>query len=397
MSITKDISGSVTRGLTGYFDFNGRASRRDFWIWFGFLIIVNNIFEALYWLLVVPTIAYGARRMHDVGKSAWWLLVSPIALFFALRPSVSGYIGATAATPGGDWISARKSDAQSLAKAIRYKFDAVRNVITDPSSSSATARPGTVPTPPAPSGTAARTVAAESSEPAKSAKLPRTAKKPRPTDTEMFLKMASSLGIDETSDESIVAVVQSLIRRVWMQVRAQQESDPIHTDHLRLALRALADFDDGRFSPATKESTEKAKARMWYGILLALVTTDDFSPTTIGTHSKMSSSAALREACRIFESNGDKKMAGRCMEELGQYGRLLNREDLCSEGFNSAVELFRSAGAADRANQAVTNAGSNFQRHSSAFFDGGQHSLKATTILGSVQGERLRAVLHHLD
>jgi hypothetical protein len=131
--------------------------------------------------------------------------------------------------------------------------------------------------------------------------------------------------------------------------------------------------------------------------LLALVSTDDRGPTTLGPEARLSSSEALRESRRLFESKDDKKMAGRCMEELGQLGRLLGRSDLVTEGFDKAVELFQSAGANDRAKQALTNAGSNFQRHSSAFFDGGQHSLKATTILGSIQGERLRSALHHLD
>ena len=99
----------------------------------------------------------------------------------------------------------------------------------------------------------------------------------------------------------------------------------------------------------------------------------------------------------MFVAEGDQKMAARCMEELGQYGRLLDQNSIITEGFEEAVRLFEVAGAPDRAKQAVTNSGANFQRHSSAFFDGGQHSLRTTTILGSIQGERLRAALHHVD
>jgi len=400
VSITKDVSGAITRGLTGYFDFKGKASRRDFWIWLGFIIVVNNIAEALYWLLVVPTIAYSARRMHDVGKSAWWLLVWPVALIFSLKPSITGLVSSPPSTAGGDWISARMTDAQSLAKTVVSKFEAIRSVLTGSSSSSATptvSGPSAASTSSSSSGAAPRPVSSEAPGPVKSAERPRVEKPTGPTDVEVFSKIAASLGIVATSEESMVAIVQSLIRRIWTQVRTQREIDPVHTEHVRLALRALADYAKGRHSLATSDSAEQAKAYMWYGILLAMVSTDDRSPTTLGAHARMSSSEAFRDARRIFESNSDKKMAGRCMEELGQYGRLLGRTDFVTEGFNGAVELFQSAGAADRAKQALTNAGSNFQRHSSAFFDGGQPSLKATTILGSLQGERLRNVLHHID
>ena len=366
----------------------------------GCFVVVSNVSTVLYWLFVVPTIAYGARRMHDVGKSAWWLLFGPVALFFALQPSVSGFVTSSTSTAGSDWISARVTDAQSVVKIVMSKFEAIRSVLNGSASSSAThSSSGSSPTPTSPlvSSEAPRPAPRKTAEPAKAAEPPSVKKPSGPTDVEVFSKMAAELGIVATSEESVVAVVQSLIRRVWTQVRAQQEVDPVHTEQLRLALRALADYAKGRHSLAASDSAEQAKAYMWYGILLAMVTTDDRSPTTLGVHARMSSGEALREARRIFESNSDKKMAGRCMEELGQYGRLLGRADLVTEGFNGAVELFQSADATDRAKQALTNAGSNFQRHSSAFFDGGQPSLKATTILGSMQGERLRDALHHID
>jgi hypothetical protein len=399
VSITKDVSGAISRGFVGYFNFKGVASRRDFWIWLGLFVVVNNVVDALSWLLVLPTIAYGARRMHDVGKSGWWILVWPVALFFALRPSVSGFVPASHASPGGDWISDRVSDAQSLVKTVVSKFELARKALTGSSSSSETI-PGTpliVPSTVKPEGTRSATPAAKPAETSTPTAAPRVDKAAGPSDVEVFTKAAASLGIATTSAESCVALVQSLLRRTWTEVRSQQETDPSHTDHFRLAVRALADYASGRHSFAATDPNEKAKAWLWYGILLALVSTDDRGPTTLGPEARLSSSEALRESRRLFESKDDKKMAGRCMEELGQLGRLLGRSDLVTEGFDKAVELFQSAGANDRAKQALTNAGSNFQRHSSAFFDGGHHSLKATTILGSIQGERLRSALHHLD
>lgn len=400
MSIRQDVTGAISRGLKGYFDFKGKASRRDFWIWLGFLIVASNIADALYWLLVVPTIAYSARRMHDVGKSAWWLLVWPVALIFSLRPSITRHVSTAPSTAGSDWVSERVADAQALAKTVISRFEVARTRLTGSISSSVTSRGATSSAgsvPPSTTGVVPPEKSSKSSESTEFTKPPRHDEPVGPTDLEVFSQMATSLGIVTASDESPVAVVQSLIRRVWSQVRTQQEVEPLHTDHIRLALRALAFYAKSGHKLAATDSAEQAKALMWYGILLATVSTEDHPPTTLGVHARMSSSDALREARRVFETNDDKKMAGRCMEELGQYGRLLGRSDLITEGFNGAVELFQSAGAAERAKQALTNEGSNFQRHSSAFFDGGQHSLKATTILGSVQGERLRAILHHLE
>lgn len=399
MSITKDVSGAISRGFIGYFNFKGVASRRDFWIWLGLVVVVNNVVDALYWVLILPTIAYGARRMHDVGKSAWWLLVWPVALFFALRPSVSGFVSASHTPMGTDWISDRVSDAQSLVKTAISRFEAVRKVLTGSSSESATTPSSSVATsPPAkPESPSLKTPASKSTEKSKPSVASREDKPTTPSEIEVFTRTIAGLGIAAASDESVVALVQSLLRHTWTEVRAQQETDPSHTDHVRLAVRALAGYATGRHSLATRDPLEQAKAWLWYGILLALVSTDDRGPTTLGSEARLSSSEAFRESRRLFESKGDKKMAGRSMEELGQLGRLLGRSDMVTEGFDQAVELFQSAGASDRAKQALTNAGSNFQRHSSAFFDGGQHSLKATTILGSIQGERLRAALHHLD
>lgn len=392
MSLSSNVRGAITKGLVGYFDFKGVSNRRDYWFWIIAVVLFNFLLPQFFFILIVPTIAYGARRMHDVGKSAWWLVVWPVALYYALQESKPGVIRASASLSSDTWVSERITDAQSLAKTAVAKFDAIRDVFTKASTKPAKAASGT-----APSAEPTTPPATKKPEPTRPPIVAPTEKPAEPADIEAFMKMASGLGIITTSDESPVAVVQSLIRRIWSQLRSQQEADPLHTDHLRLAIRALADYANGRHGAAATDPVERAKAVMWYGIVLAIVSTDNRPPTTLGSLARKSSADALREARSIFEKENDLKMAGRCMEELGQLGRLLSHSDLIAEGFNEAVNLFNSAGATDRAKQAMTNAGSNYQRHSSAFFDGGQHSLKATTILGSVQGERLRAQLHHLD
>ena len=77
-----------------YAKFSGRASKKEFWTFFGFnlaisvlLLLLSSVARPLiilynlYGLLVlVPSIALGVRRLHDIGKSGWWILVSLIPL-----------------------------------------------------------------------------------------------------------------------------------------------------------------------------------------------------------------------------------------------------------------------------------------------------------------------------
>ena len=90
--------------LRNYASFSGRARRKEYWMF----VLFNNIFfiaivilelvileldlgfstiipmgvggqgvlNATYSILmIIPSIAVGVRRMHDVGKSGWFLLV----------------------------------------------------------------------------------------------------------------------------------------------------------------------------------------------------------------------------------------------------------------------------------------------------------------------------------
>lgn len=70
--------------LKNYVNFSGRARRREYWYFFLFNIIISLILKvigfstiaSLYSLAVlIPGIAVAIRRMHDLNKSGWHILI----------------------------------------------------------------------------------------------------------------------------------------------------------------------------------------------------------------------------------------------------------------------------------------------------------------------------------
>ena len=94
-----------------YADFNGRARRKEYWMFLLFNIIfalvamlVDNLlgmrineqipYGYLYLLYglatFIPGIAVGVRRLHDVGKSGWFLLIPIYNLILLLTDTQFG-------------------------------------------------------------------------------------------------------------------------------------------------------------------------------------------------------------------------------------------------------------------------------------------------------------------
>ena len=92
----KDAVASVFRN---YATFSGRACRSEYWWFFLFNLIASFILSALdgpgpgpmrhgagmlssiWWLAnVIPSLAVAVRRLHDTGRSGWWLLLGLIPL-----------------------------------------------------------------------------------------------------------------------------------------------------------------------------------------------------------------------------------------------------------------------------------------------------------------------------
>jgi uncharacterized membrane protein YhaH (DUF805 family) len=85
--------------LKQYADFNGRARRKEYWMFVLFntifsilAMIFDNVFGIagvtgygpiylLYVLaMMIPSLAVAVRRLHDVGKSGWMILISLIPI-----------------------------------------------------------------------------------------------------------------------------------------------------------------------------------------------------------------------------------------------------------------------------------------------------------------------------
>ena len=79
---TMNFVDSIKTCLGKYVDFQGRASRAEYWWFFLFNFIVGFIpfVNFLSILLIVPTLAVSWRRMHDIGKGGGWWFINFIPL-----------------------------------------------------------------------------------------------------------------------------------------------------------------------------------------------------------------------------------------------------------------------------------------------------------------------------
>jgi len=100
------FSESISKCFNNYSNFDGRASRSEYW-WFALFMVLGSsissivddsgIFYMIFTLaILLPSLAVGARRLHDIGKSGWWQLLGLIPIlgtiiliiFFVQKPQV---------------------------------------------------------------------------------------------------------------------------------------------------------------------------------------------------------------------------------------------------------------------------------------------------------------------
>jgi len=92
-----NIQKSVQTCLTKYVVFSGRASRSEMW-WFvlAFVVVtqvaqlINSYLGQIVSLaLLLPLIAVEIRRMHDIGKSGWFILIPFYNIYLWAQPGQS--------------------------------------------------------------------------------------------------------------------------------------------------------------------------------------------------------------------------------------------------------------------------------------------------------------------
>ena len=98
---------SISSVFRNYANFSGRAQRSEYW-WFTLFslitqAILNNI-PFVGWIyglaLLLPSLAVTARRLHDTGRSAWWLMIYPLVILASIVAAASLFIGAMEAFGG---------------------------------------------------------------------------------------------------------------------------------------------------------------------------------------------------------------------------------------------------------------------------------------------------------
>ena len=94
-----------TKVLKNYANFEGRARRSEYWYFYLVNILISiglgivdgvaglatfGIADIYSLAILIPGIAVGVRRMHDVGKSGWFILIPIYNLILACTEGEQG-------------------------------------------------------------------------------------------------------------------------------------------------------------------------------------------------------------------------------------------------------------------------------------------------------------------
>lgn len=80
-----------------YVDFNGVTGRRPFWMFILYQVVIAIIVFAVSYAihlpllysifslaLLLPSLGIEVRRLHDIGKSGWWMLIGLVPILGAI-------------------------------------------------------------------------------------------------------------------------------------------------------------------------------------------------------------------------------------------------------------------------------------------------------------------------
>jgi len=84
---------AITAGFSNYVNFSDRAARSEYWFWVLFITIgqvVTQIIDSAIGAGIIsgifglatflPSLAVAIRRLHDLDRSGWWVLLSLIPI-----------------------------------------------------------------------------------------------------------------------------------------------------------------------------------------------------------------------------------------------------------------------------------------------------------------------------
>ena len=103
---------AIKLGFSNYFRFSGRSTRAEFWWWMLFTTLASmilgiadsginefaasgqsSVLRSLFGLAtLIPSLALGARRLHDIRKSGWWQLGIILLILVGIGLAIFGIL-----------------------------------------------------------------------------------------------------------------------------------------------------------------------------------------------------------------------------------------------------------------------------------------------------------------
>ena len=84
---------AIKSGFANYVNFSDRACRSEYWFWVLFVVLGSlvamiidwaigmRLFDSIFGLAtILPSVAVAARRLHDIDRTGWWLLIDFIPI-----------------------------------------------------------------------------------------------------------------------------------------------------------------------------------------------------------------------------------------------------------------------------------------------------------------------------
>lgn len=79
-----NVQAAIRLALTRYADFQGRSGKVEYTVFVIFVFLLSLVLSVIFrdWLVslvmllvLIPNIAVGVRRLHDIDASGWWYLL----------------------------------------------------------------------------------------------------------------------------------------------------------------------------------------------------------------------------------------------------------------------------------------------------------------------------------